>query len=309
MTRLNFALMVGLLLALASHAFAQGASDADYWFREGRAAHKRGDSALACEMFGRSFAVQPALGTLLNLAVCEQELGRAVEASRSFSEFLRRAAPDDDRRPFATAQRDAVNASLGALRIELAESAGGSVFIDGAEVGHNALAEPVWVEPGVHHLELRKQDTSVWSADALAVQSKLAVVRVPNAALAGALSASATTTSEHANGGGRARRRKLAVLVTGGVGAAAMIAGAVTGGLALGDKHTVHDECDAERTCSTKGARAAHNGHAFATASTAAFTVGGASLASAGLVFWLGGVREQLSHALDGFTAGVRGRF
>src|SRR5262245_39628302 len=49
-------------------------------FRAGRDAAKRGDIRNACAMFRESYRLEHALGTRLNLALCEEDLGNLTGA-------------------------------------------------------------------------------------------------------------------------------------------------------------------------------------------------------------------------------------
>jgi hypothetical protein len=75
--------------------------------------------------------------------------------------------------------------------------------------------------------------------------------------------------------------------VLGGIGVAALIAGAVTGGLVIDAYLTTQDECDdATRTCSREGLDAQERGRSLGPATTA-LLVGGAVLAGTGLIWRL----------------------
>ena len=71
-------LVLGIVLcsATAARADERASVDAEMLFREGRHAADMGNFALACEKFEASHKVQPAPGTLLNLADCEESRGQ-----------------------------------------------------------------------------------------------------------------------------------------------------------------------------------------------------------------------------------------
>jgi hypothetical protein len=89
------------LVWCASAGAQTESSEAETLFREGREAVKRGDYAVACPKFEESQRLEPANGTLLNLALCEEGWGRAAEASVHFEEVLRAPDLDDQRRAIA----------------------------------------------------------------------------------------------------------------------------------------------------------------------------------------------------------------
>ncbi|NOU28880.1 MAG: hypothetical protein HOO96_13330, partial [Polyangiaceae bacterium] len=61
------------LVLIAAPAFRD---DAETLFREGRKALEAGDYAVACAKFAESQRIEPAPGTLLNLAGCEERSGK-----------------------------------------------------------------------------------------------------------------------------------------------------------------------------------------------------------------------------------------
>src|SRR5947209_893118 len=68
-------------------------------FERGRIAFEHGDFLTAEKEFETSYAADPAIGTLLNLAVCEQRLGRLAAALGRLQEASRKMSEDDKRRP------------------------------------------------------------------------------------------------------------------------------------------------------------------------------------------------------------------
>jgi len=94
------------LAVLLSSAIARadgGESEAERLFREGRDAMKAGDPATACARFAASQSLDPAPGTLLNLALCEEKLGQLSLALRHAKEAEKLLPADDDRLPIARA--------------------------------------------------------------------------------------------------------------------------------------------------------------------------------------------------------------
>ena len=82
-------------------------------------------------------------------------------------------------------------------------------------------------------------------------------------------------------------------VATGAVGVAGLVAGGITGGLALHEAQVVKDNCQLPAyTCKPPGVSAGSSGQSFALASTVAF-VAGAALAATGLVFIVVGGKHQ----------------
>jgi hypothetical protein len=85
----GFALLVA---ALCSGGVAHADVKADQLFQEGRKLLDAGDLQGACAKFDASMRADPrAIGTLLNLALCDEKLGRVASAVKLFSEARDRA--------------------------------------------------------------------------------------------------------------------------------------------------------------------------------------------------------------------------
>jgi len=91
-------------------AFAQGNTDretaakAEALFRNAKDADARGDLTMACAGFAESQRLDPAVGTLLNLADCEARSGWADDARAHYEDARSQMTPGDARRQFATDQ-------------------------------------------------------------------------------------------------------------------------------------------------------------------------------------------------------------
>jgi hypothetical protein len=93
---------LGTLLLLSTTALGQPSSNkaaASALFRQGRAAFDKGDYAEACPKFAESLKLEPAPGTRLNLALCEERSGKLVSARQHLAEVIPQLR--DDRLPFA----------------------------------------------------------------------------------------------------------------------------------------------------------------------------------------------------------------
>src|SRR5262245_5550034 len=95
-------------------AQAESASTAESLFREGREAVKRGDYAVAWPQLEETQRLDPANGTLLNLALCEEGWGHLTDARTHLREVLAAADLDEQRRTIATAHAEALDRNAGA---------------------------------------------------------------------------------------------------------------------------------------------------------------------------------------------------
>lgn len=102
------------MLTMVMVVVAAGAN-ADALFDEGRALLKAGQLNAACERFEQSHTVEPALGTLLNLADCDERRGQLVKAYLEFNDALAWAG-----RTHEAAREQAARQRASALKSKLA---------------------------------------------------------------------------------------------------------------------------------------------------------------------------------------------
>src|SRR4051794_31380703 len=91
----------GLLLAAPAFSQARDAATAEALFRQGREAMDAKDFRTACPKFGESQRLDPAAGTLMNWASCEEQLGKIASAWQRWKEALDALPAKDDRIAFA----------------------------------------------------------------------------------------------------------------------------------------------------------------------------------------------------------------
>src|SRR5262245_27095841 len=81
---------------------------ADAAFQQGRAAARDGRWAEACAKFAESLQLDPAPGTTLNLAECEEKQGHLVRAFELLQQVARESPTDDRRLAFAKQRIEAL---------------------------------------------------------------------------------------------------------------------------------------------------------------------------------------------------------
>src|SRR4051812_11420178 len=99
------------LLAAAGPAHAQEAA-ADALFDSARTALAKGDFERACEQFRASDKLDPAPGTELNLADCEEKRGRLASAWELFRTVEEKLSANDERLPVAHGRALALEARV-----------------------------------------------------------------------------------------------------------------------------------------------------------------------------------------------------
>src|SRR6185369_13063392 len=152
-----------LALVLASGA-ARAETDiekAARLFKEGRAAMTAGDHATACPKFSEAQRLDPGAGTLLNLGLCEEALGKLASAHEHLRAVVDQLPATDKRAKYAAERLDAIATKIPRLRVANAPGApeataverdgqpavevrrlGGQVFLDAGD--HTIVA----VAPG-----------------------------------------------------------------------------------------------------------------------------------------------------------------
>src|SRR5262245_30287040 len=152
--RLGAALLVSSLLAMAGHAAAQDgdAKRAEKLFNEGREARDKGDAATACAKFGESLALVKRASTLVNLATCEEKLGKLKSSIDHAREAMTMLPLTDERLPAGkeVLERAGQRAPRVTLKLPGDAPADARVKLDGADVDRAALATPLTLDPGDH---------------------------------------------------------------------------------------------------------------------------------------------------------------
>ncbi len=122
-------------------------------FEDGRQLMAENDIAGACKKFAESQKVRAGIGTLYNLADCNERLGKTGTAFTLFTEVAERtkAALQTEREQKARERLSALEPKL--MRIRLSVPAGGkvkSIKLDGAVVATNNYNKALPADPGDH---------------------------------------------------------------------------------------------------------------------------------------------------------------
>jgi hypothetical protein len=136
-------------------------------FKEGRTLLDEGRVGPACLKLEESQRIDPGGGTLLNLALCHERLGRTATAWVEFTEALGLAKRDDraQRVEFASAHIAQLETDLSRLTIEVPSGADVpdlEVKRDGTVVARAVWGSPVPVDPGDHVIEATAPEKVHW---------------------------------------------------------------------------------------------------------------------------------------------------
>jgi tetratricopeptide (TPR) repeat protein len=253
------------------------AASAQLFFERGRQAAMRGDAAEACKNFEESLRLDLAVGTLFNLARCEEDLGRFASAWQHLREGIDLLEDKDPRRRQALAAATALEPRVPQLDVQLAPGTEGRVFRDGVELASLSLATPLPVNPGRHAVVVRASGRAEATYD---VELREGEHRTLVVAPGPAPSVSADSPKS------RSSTLRTTGWITAGAGAASLGAGLVAGALALERSVVVHDHCDDTNTCDGRGLDALASSKELGAIATVTLAAG-AALIAAGVVFLL----------------------
>jgi len=274
-------------------ARAQTAPDdavaAEALFTAGRADVEHGDYAAACPKFAESQRLDPAPGTMINLADCEEHLGHLARAWLLWREALERLPGDDERRPVVATRVETIDKRVPRLTVILAPAAKTATDVrilrDDTDVPVRHLGVAVPVDPGEHVLLVDARGFGpsryVVNVPEGARQTVVLDVGPPEARPAEAAPVRPPESDTTHGPSPFMRYLGWGLLGTGVVG---LGTSGITGLAAIGRKHAQERNCYPIDACNSDGAAAASDGRTLATVSTISFVVGVAAIA-AGVYF------------------------
>jgi hypothetical protein len=291
------ALAAATFVAVATAAHADpstaDATLAEALFRDGRQLAGEGRYAEACPKFAESQRLAPALGTLLNLAVCHEKQGKVATAWAEFSTAAGEAARagEADREQFARDHVKDLELRLPKLLV-VAQNVppGFEVRLDGVTMTAAALGSALPIDPGDHQLAAtapHKNPGSVVVRIPGAVATTTvrvpaladAAVPAPAAAAAspGPVAPAAARTPDKPTTNGSSGLRTLG-WVSVGVGAVGVVAGTYFGAKTFSKKHEADPYCGDNHQCDARGNALIEDARSSATLSTISFGVGAVGL-------------------------------
>jgi hypothetical protein len=211
-------------------------------FEEGLSLMQSGNAADACPKFEDSLKIYRASGTLINLALCHEQVGRLASATTEFDESLARAQREHraDREETARSHLRALAPRVSHLTVSVASSAdveGLSVSMDGAELHRPSWGVRTMVDPGDHVIVANAPRRAAWTKtvtvgpnadDQSVLVDRLGAEQAPApTASAPASTVPAVPSKQEATEGGGGRRS--AGLIVGGIGLAGVAVGTVFG--------------------------------------------------------------------------------
>jgi hypothetical protein len=294
-------LTLALLLA-AAPLWAQETSEqpsAEALFREGRTLIEAGNVAAACDKFEASQRLDPAAGTLTNLAACRERLGQLTRAREAWQAALAVMKTDDPRRTPTLRRAEQLDARIPKITISAGPDAPADMVVmrDGLELSRASFGVALPVDPGPHEFTVlapgrQKRRYVVKAEESKSIVLVVEVGAADNAAPAPALEPKTTAPS---SAGTRSRHNwrpafRTTGVILGGVGTAGLVVGGLFGALAVREKDRMETACtEFEGTfyCDESGLDAADRGDRYASISTVTLIAGGAALALGTVVYVL----------------------
>ena len=243
-------------------AEGESSATADALFREGRAALARGDFAQAVAKLAESQRLEPATGTLINLAGAEEKLGKLSAAWEHARTALDQLPPGDNRRPPAQELFERLDGEIPRLTLVASSPLppNAQVERDGLALGPASLGTALPADPGRHRIVVRVpgRADATYDVDLAMSASRTIALDVGPRALAREPRSTTTNTVGW-----------IAI----GAGVVGLGVGVVAGALALDRKHTVSTDCSGG-FCGQDGLDAQKDGRTYATVSTVSFIAG-----------------------------------
>ncbi|HXS16168.1 MAG TPA: hypothetical protein VN764_03215 [Polyangiaceae bacterium] len=246
---------------------ARDAAAAEMLFQKGRDAMAESDFDAACQFFIESLALDAAVGTVMNLAVCEEERGRYTASWERWHQALRLLSPDDDRVIFADQKLDAVAQKLAYLTVRLPPGApqGLTVRRDGIPLGSGSLGEELPADPGDHvvTVESPNYETRTFSISLESGDHETLVVMQGN-----------QKKKPRAKSNDNVQARRVGGYAALGVGAGGAILAVVSAVLLPAQDQKVEDNCP-NKQCNETGDKAVAEARTLLALNTAGIVVAG----------------------------------
>jgi serine/threonine-protein kinase len=288
---------------------------------QGYALRKKGNFVDALPHLLESYRLDPQLKTLINLADCEEHIGKLVDAKRHWDKARTQAAGQGDTEIEEEAQRrlSILDKRVPTLTIQLPPGQTLTLRIDedGFPVPSASIGEAVLTDPGHHTIIVHAEGHEDRSFDVILQAGAPVVISVtpgPKKAEAPGIATSSTEPSPEHDATSSSSPLRLTGLVAAGIGVLGLGVGTYFGIVAIEKQQDAH--CPGNVCTPPSGKpdvlREANDAGKLSTA----FIVGGGVFVAAGAALWLfgpraGGPQVALAPAMlrDGAGASLDGRW
>ncbi len=329
----SWALLAALVTYAPSRALAQTtAADralATELFQQGRALMGSKSYEEACPKLEESMRLDPGGGTLLNLAICHDELGKTATAFSEYAEAIAIAQRDGrpDREKLAQDRTKALEPRLMRVIIvvpEASEVEGLVVARNDAPVARVAWGVPMPLDPGTYTIRASAPSKVDWTSSVELREPGSRVVvtipaleqmeepsppvvplREPEPVAKKPVTPPPLARTEQADRS--SGPLYMAAAVTGGVGAIGLVIGGALGGMAAGKKSDLDEVCDGdvEKLCPEGSNEQIDEMKTLAKGSTGSLVVGGIALGAATTLLTIGLVQDAHSPTTIAFGPGA----
>jgi len=318
--------MAGLAWLGAPTSARADATAAEALFHRGRELLEAGQPAEACRVLAESQKLYPSSGTLLNLGECSERQGKTATAWSYFVEAKRFATTTNREAHAAEAENrlERLKTVLSFLTIRVPYSVPNLVVSrNGVELDRSKYGVRVPVDPGHYDVTAKAPGYVTWTAGTdvgttgdvrEVVVPRLDPVASPAPRVAPAPRPAEPNPLPHADRAPPSEGMPTASIVLGGIGAAALVAGGISGVVALRSYSEAEGACPTHTGCSDDAINARDRAGTQALVSDIALAVGVVSLGAA-TYFYFSNTAEEPSRTAPGsararrVSVGVTGRF
>lgn len=259
---------------------------AEYLFRSGEKKFDSGQYTEACADFAESLRLGPKLGTLLNLALCHETVGKTATAWSEFHHGAAWAAQNGqkDRHDFAMAHALALETKLPRVLLQLpADRAIGAVDVDGEPLPDSRWYLPVFLDPGEHSVTLsapgKQRGTVKFRVTASPTEQLVSVPSLQDEVITEPAKPKPIPPSDPD------RTRRIAGIAALGAGAAGLAIGLTFGILAVDKRDEIGSRCSGH-LCTVEGADLYRDAQSHATVATVSTVLGLAAGAAGAWLFF-----------------------
>jgi hypothetical protein len=277
--------------------------------------------------------LDPAPGTLFNLADCEERAGKLASSWLHWQQLVDtlRSRPNDERLPVAQKHVSDLAPRLPRLRVRWvgAPPQGATVKRDGVEMGEPSMNNAIPIDPGPHVVEVsapnRKSKTfNVTTKEASVTDLDIALeettptkpetkpIEKPSVVQGethqGEVQKPIPEQPQQQESSGSPGLSAVGWVST-ILGGLLTVGGTLFGVGAIAQKSSVESQCNTEKVCTPDGASAASSGQAFATASTVMLVAGPILVAAGVTLIIVGGKSSQTKVLASPTSLVIEGRF
>jgi hypothetical protein len=291
---------------------------AEYLFRTGEKKFDSGRHVEACADFTESLRLGPKLGTLLNLALCHETIGKSATAWSEYNHGAAWAAQNGqkDRHDFAIQHALALETKLPRVLFQLsADHALSSIDVDGEPLSDSRWYLPVFLDPGEHSVTLSAPGKQRETVRFRVIASPtVQLVSMPALVDAVTVPPPPPPVPSRILAADPDRTRRLTGRVALGAGGVGIALGLTFGLLAVSKRDEIGSRCLANR-CTEEGSQLYRDAQSDAAISTWSTVIGiGAAAVGGWLVFTsrpaiAGGPSVGVAPRAGGAELGVRAAF